>query len=489
MELFNYQQEDKKGKWNQNKMVENLVFIIGGVVGFLILLFFILAGLYKIVPADYSHVVIQGRRTRVFSPHKTDNNKEGKSAYFHIPAWFFIFGLGMKVHKIPLKQMSINVPNFLAFDKDRARFVCNIVAYVVVNDPIMSAKRFSGNINYLQDEVSKQVQAITRDATTKKPIREIINDRESIIGQINKPLKEVLMTWGLDLTDIELIEFKDPSKAEDGGKPSQVISDISSIIEEQINSEARQKNAEQIKIARVKEAEADEIAKKREIERDEVVASREQDKIKKIAEQQKLAEEKRFEVVQVQQIKQAEIDKEKAIVKANEDKETELIKKEQKKLEGEGDRLKAEEIAKGDASPIREKGKAEAEAKELLQVALNKFGDNAIRSLVAEKIVEMQKVVGVASAKALETADIRVFAGDNVKGGFDLGKMISSIQTSNDESAEAVLNYLARPNDLGLSGLDLKIGKSQSESKSETKTKDVRKEKGLQNNEKIKTID
>jgi flotillin len=453
-----------------------------------IVLFLIIAGLYRIVPADESHVVIQGKKVRVFSPYVTPYNPKGKSAYFHIPSWFFPFGLGMKVHRIPLRQLSISVPNFLAFDKDRARFVCNIVAYVVVNDPVISARRFSGDIQYLKDEVSKQVQAITRDATTKKPIREIINDRQSILEQIDKPLKSVLSTWGLDLTDMELIEFKDPVKGEDGGKPSHVISDISSIIEEQINSEARQKNAEQIKIARIKEAEADELGKKREIERDEIVSKREQEKKKLVAEQEKLAREKELEVTKVQEVKTAEINKAKAIVKAEEEKATEEIMREQKKLEGEGDRLRAEEIAKGEASPIREKGKAEAEAKELLQSALNKFGDNAIRSLVAEKIVDMQKEVGIATAQALEKADVKVFAGEDSKSAFDLGKMISALQTSNESSAQAVLNYLARPHDLGLSGLSLgkEDGKDTKDIKDTKDVKDTNTEKVIKTENKKK---
>jgi flotillin len=447
----------------------------------LIVIFLIIASMYRIVPADESHVVIQGKRIRTFSPYITSDNPKGKSAYFHIPSWFFPFGLGMKIHRIPLKQISINVPDFLAFDKDRARFSCNIVTYVVVENPIVSARRFSGDIEYLKEEVSKQVQAITRDATTKKAIREIINDRQAIIEQIDKPLKAVLSTWGLNLTDIELIDFQDPQPTKDdkNGKPSHVISDISSIIEEQINSEARQKNAEQIKIARIKEAEADELSKTREIERDEIVAKREQSKVMIVAEQEKLAREKMLEVTKVQQVKTAEIERDRALVEANQNKLTEEIKKEQKRLEGEGDRLKAEEVAKGNASPIRENGIAEAQAKELLQSALNKFEDNAIRSLVAEKIVEMQKEVGIATAKALEQADVRVFAGEDSKGAFDLGKMISALRTSNESSAQAVLNYLARPNDLGLSMLNIdKFGKTE-------ETQEIKKEE--KKDEPIKT--
>jgi flotillin len=177
----------------------------------------------------------------------------------------------------------------------------------------------------------------------------------------------------------------------------------------------------------------------------------------KISEMQKEAEIKRYEVVKVQIIKQAEIEKEQAIVNANMKKETEQILMEQKKLEGLGDRARAEEQAKGDAAPIREKGFAEAEAKEKLQEALNKFTDKAIRALVAEKIVDMQKEVGVETAKALSQADVKVFSGGGKSGeeGFELGKMIQSMSVANSPTADAVLNKIARPNDLGLTSLAL----------------------------------
>ena len=226
----------------------------------LVLIFFaILASMYTIVPADYVDVVIQKGRMHVLSPHK-DYNSEGKAAYFKIPAWFFLFGLGMTVHRVPLRMITVDVANFMSFDIDRARFLCNIIAYVAVTAPVKAAQRFGGNVGELERQVAQIVTATTRDACTKKTIREIINNREDIIETVTPSLRDAIQHWGIDLKDIELVDFKDPTKAEYGEEePPHVIKDISSIIEEQINSEARQKNAEQRKIARLKEAETLEV--------------------------------------------------------------------------------------------------------------------------------------------------------------------------------------------------------------------------------------
>jgi hypothetical protein len=92
-----------------------------------------------------------------------------------------------------------------------------------------------------------------------------------------------------------------------------------------------------------------------------------------------------------------------------------------------------------------------------LQEALNKFGDEAIRALVAEKIVNMQLEVGKATAEALSKAEVKVFAGgdSDSKSGFDLGKIITAMSASNESSANAVLNKIARPNDLGIGSVSI----------------------------------
>ena len=428
-------------------------YVLGVAIAFLII---ILAALYRIVPADYADVVIREGKVRVYSSHK-EYSIDGKSAYFNIPSWFFLFKLGMLVHRIPLKVLTIDVPNFLSFDKDRARFECNIITYVTVNDPLVAAKRFSGDVDEMIKQISMVVQAITRDVTTKKAIREIINDREGVLKLIQEPLTNTIKVWGVELKDIELIDFKDPQKGErEGEAPSHVISDISSIIEEQINSEARQKNAEQKQIARTKEAQNEEAARLREIQKDEFIGRRDQEKLMKIAEQEKLAREQELEVTRVQKVKNQEIEKERLIVEAKQRKEVEEINVEQKRLEGEGDRKRAEEKAKGEAAPIRERGYAEADAKEKLQLALNKFGPAAITALVAQQVVDMQTQVGIAAANALKEADVKLFAGSQTgQTGFDIGQMVSAMGVSNTSLAESILNRLSRPNDLGIGSIDL----------------------------------
>ncbi len=484
-------------------MIEILIWpllIVAIIAGFLLILF----SMYKIAPANYADVVVQSRKTRVFCSDKKHSGEGeyssgGKAAYFKIPG--FIPGIGMHVHPMPLEILPIDVTDFKAFDIDRARFLCDIMAYVAITDPVVAARRFNGDMKELSEQVSKVVQATTRDSTTKKTVREIINDREGIIKEIIEPLQSAITNWGLVLKDIELVEFKDTEE-------SHVISDISSIIEEQINSEARQKNAEQKKMARLKEAIADESAQKREIERDEEVAKRQQQKDKLIAEKEKAALAEQLEVTKVDKVKNQEIEKEKARVLAEQQKvvakinaeqrkDVEAINKEQKRLEGEGDKIREQEKAIGKAAPIRETGtaeaeiilkklQAEAEGKEDLQEALNKFDDNAIRALIAELLVNKDLEVGKALAEALQYADMRVFAGNGARDGFDMGKLIEGINVSSPDTAQAILHNKAKPNDLGfVEGLS--IGKEMQEEQPKPTRKPKSKSKPKEQPKKEKT--
>jgi len=420
----------------------------------IVLIIIILARWYTIVPADYADVVIQKGRMRVFSSHPdygTEKIVDGRTiaAYFQIPKWFFFFNLAMEVHRMPLKIMKIDVPNFLAFDNKRARFVVDIVAYVTVKEPVVAAKRLSGGVTELANAMSVIAQATMRDVTTKRPIREIINNRDDIIKAITPPMKEAIAHWGLDLNDVELIDFKDPSK-EETGIDSHVIEDISQMIEQEINSEMRQKNADNRKAARLKEAETDEEATKREIARNEEVAKREQEKNRLVAERQKEAIREQLEVTKVEQVKNAEIQKEKQIVIANQMKDVEAINKQQKQLIGEGDKLKLEAQAKGEAASIFEKLLAEAKGKDELQKALRNFNDTSITAMVIQQIVEKDKAIGVAGAEALKMAKINAFLGGGEGAeAFSVGKVLQALTISNPGIADSLYHRIKMPNDLG----------------------------------------
>lgn len=394
---------------------------------------------YRVVPPSQAHFVVTPNKRFVAS---ADSSIGEKTTYFAIPPIPFI-GRQVRVMDVTIKELIVKQETY---EKGQARYRVSSSLKYRITDVVRAAETFV-NDEELQKQLEEIVRASVRAITVKYNVVDARANKQTMSSEITKEIADDLKQWGLSLVNFVLVDFQDT-------EDSQIISNISRRREVEIESETRELNAEKIKQARVKEAVADQNAREQEIKRDEVVAMKEENKKQKISEQEKLAEEKRLEVTKVQEVTTAEIERQKQLIIARQQQEVEEINKERKRLEGEGDRDRAIQQAKGDAAPILERGLAEAQAKDALQEALNKFSDEAIRALVAEQIVDMQKQVGIETARALKNADVRLFAGGNsTQSGFDLGSIVSAASASNDSTAAAVINRLARPNDLGLAAL------------------------------------
>lgn len=412
--------------------------------------------------------------TGLIIPHEQEelDAVEVKSVYYYFPSRLPF--IGMHVRRLPLEMLEIKVPDFVAFDTKRAQFRCDIVAFCAIVDGRVAAMRIPagyGNekdtLTPLEKQVRQVLWATMRDSTTKMIVRDIINNRKDIIDRIRDPLKEALDNWGIGLKDIEIIEFKD-------GPEGKVITNISSIRHQEIETEARQKNANQKMQARLVEAESDEKAQIREVARDETVEKRKQDKIQKVAIQERLARQKELDVTQVDKVKNQQIDKEKAEVQAEQEravakigaakaKEVEAIMKEQKLLQGQGDRLRKEEQAIGEAAHFREDGLAEAEGlkakltaegegKGVLADNLKKFNPTSYEVYKILREIEKDEKIYTTLAESMATADAKLFMGGGKAGldAFNFAKSMEGLLTGSTPTGLATLNRLGQPNDLGI---------------------------------------
>lgn len=419
------------------------IIIIGIGVGIgLIASTFIASSMYRIVPPSEAHLVVTPKGRMVVSPDE-EVATDGKKTYFEIPS--FVPFIGRVVRKMDVTTKEL-IGQQETYEKDQARYNVKWSLKYRINDVKTAAETFI-NDEELREQLKEVVESSVRATTVLYSVIDARSKKKEIENKINQEMVDDLQAWGLKLVNFQLVDFTDTES-------SSIISDISKRREVEIEATTREQNAEKWKQARLKEAESEEIAKQREIEKDQRIGEQDEKKKQKIAIEAKLAQQKEYEVLEVQTIRQAEIDKGKAIVKAEELKATEAIKKDQKKLEGEGDRIRSEEQAKGNAAHILQNGLAEAQAKDALQKALKQFDDNAIRALVAEKIVDKDKTVGIATAEALKQAEVKLFSGGNdSKQGFNLASMIESASMGNVDTAASVMNRIARPNDLGFNAL------------------------------------
>ena len=415
--------------------------IVGGIIVFIGILCAI--SWYKVVPPTEAHVVASGNNKWVVSSDDKLSS-HNKRAYFSFPL----------IRKIRILDVTVKDLDIIheTYEKNQARYNVRASLKYRIVDPLTASETFT-NDEDLNTLLKGVLQSAVRAVTVQFDVTDARANKLEMEKGIKVQIENDLKAWGIILVNFQLIDFQDTMD-------SKIISNISKRREVEIESTTREVNAEKIKQAVMKEAEAKQASATREIERDEAIAKREQDKIKTVAEQQKTAQEKTYEVIRVQTIKQAEIDKDKAVIVANQLKDVEAVNKDKKLLQGQGDRQMQEEQAKGSAAHFKEDGLAQAAAKEALQAALNKFDDKAIRALVAEKIVDMQQAVGVATANALAQADVKAFIGGaSGQQGFDLGQVITSLSVANESGAKAVINKIARPNDLGFGeGFKMEVG-------------------------------
>ena len=366
----------------------------------------------------YSAEVVLNDEGSVISTKRIPHNKV---AYYAIPS--SIPFIGRQIQKMPLNMIEISVPDFETFDEERAKFNCDVKAYLYIKDVMIAAKRFPGNMEELKSQVGAVIQGATRQVTTTKKIREILVDREGIRDSTREKVKKEVDEWGLELSDLEILDFKD-------AKGSSVITDISSIKHAEINSEARQKNAEQHKSARLKEAETEEDARKRELQKDENVGVREKTKNQNIAIEDQKAQTELMKVLQINTVRKAEIEKE-ALIQEAEGKKQALI------MDGEG-KATAQKLILF----------AEAEGLSMKADAMEKINTSSL----GVREIEMREKVGIELAKAYQDAEIKVIqAGDKPQslmdfatagGGANVGAALSALNATNPEVGAKISKLL-----------------------------------------------
>lgn len=410
---------------------------------------------YTIVPPSEAHVVV-GRSGKFIA--SSDSTMSGRRDYYAIPAGIPFIGRRRRILDITIQE--IQITKLETIEKNQARYLVDASLKYRIKDVMKASETFT-DVMDLNGQLTDIIKAAIRAVTVKYDVTEARSQKQEMDDKIRIEMADDLEKWGLELVNFQLGDFTDT-------KDSTIISDISKRREVEIHTTTREQNADKLKNARIKEAAADQEARIIEIQKDKTVAEKEQNKTRDIAEQEKLTQEKMLDVIRTKTIKQAEIDKEKAgvaaeqakqvaIINANKEKEvTEIekqkasINRDKMQLEGEGIRLKAQEQAIADAAPMLEKLKAEAEGKSLLQVALSKYDESALKALTAEAIVAANKDVGIATATALQSARITMFAGNGGKDAFDIGQLISAASLSNEKFGNALINKIARPNDIGV---------------------------------------
>lgn len=403
-----------------------LLNMIGGIIG-----------LYRVVPVDESHVRVMFDKKDVFM------SREGYNpSYWVVPTV-------TKIIKLPLTNIRIDVPDIKLNDKNMAKFMCDIICFVNISNPLLAAERtgitftqtrYEGkqmNIDSLNNDFRAIMESIGRTVATKQTILDIYMNRDQLDSAVTSEVNKVFPSWGLSLVDLEIKDLKDIPG-------STIIIDIEKKQAAEIQAEARIKIAQENKRAaiaeadatresEVKKAENEEIWKKRNIEKEQKIAIAAQEKLKMESQKTQEANETYVEAQRIKEVGLANISKEVTI------KNAEAIKS-KTITEAEGVSNQIEITGRAEAEIIKLKKIADAEGTEKLALAQQKFNDAAMKI----ELIKANKDVKLAEAKAyeegLKVAKINIVSGETREITSD--GLIGKIRTGAKEGA-AIQQLLA----------------------------------------------
>jgi flotillin len=397
----------------------------------LFVLFFIAT--YKVVDPNVAHVVVfMSRGRKIYAPKLTADAK-AKTAYFYIP-------LLMKRFIMPLTNVKMDIPDIHLNDIQVAPFVCDVITWIHIDDPIKAAERLDlstkDTFSSLREDLINIVQAVARAVAMKQEVLDIMRDRKTFALSVSAEVDGVLGSWGIELINLEVNDIRD-----DATKESNVISDYESIRKAQINSKARQevsiRDREAVEIeqdnrqkAEISKAVAEELFTKRQIEKDKNIGIMAQDKEKEIARQEEEANRQKVEALRTKEVGEADVIKQATIAQATGEAEAIRVRGEK---EANVIQLKGE--AEGRA--IQAKGQAEAVAKEKMAEAMQRFNDAATNIEKIRAWIEVQKSKWEAYGKVASNADIKIVSSGkgasllgvpmNAETGADFSQMMDSI--------------------------------------------------------------
>lgn len=368
--------------------------IVFGVLA--ILLFFKFS--YTVVPPHEAHVVVKrGKGMQLFSSREIDGRKQ--SSYFYVPL----------LHRrsiLPLRNKQLYIENIPLRDKDLAKFICDVVCWINIKDPVKAAERIGSqerikDFTGIEDDIKNLIKAVTRNSSMKMDLVRLMSERLEFSKRIADEVAESLPEFGVSLVDLECIHFIDQ-------EPYTVVSDLEKRQSAQINSTTRKLVAEKTREAEIAEsdnqrlteltkAKNEEEFKKRQIERDEELGKADQKKTMEVERSRQQANKQLVEAEKTKTVGLANVTKEATIVEA--EGEAEAVYK-----KGEAEARVTREKAFAEAAGIDKKAEAQKKYQEAGAMAIEVVG----RLFDTYRDIEIAKFQNLGSA--LEKADVRVLS-------------------------------------------------------------------------------
>jgi flotillin len=421
------------------------------ILGVLMAIFF-----RRVVPTNMVNIVQTAKKTTPYGRDKPAGN-----TYYAWPSW--VPRLGITVTELPESNFQVKLTDYEAYDMARLPFIVDVTAFFRIDEAELAAQRVP-SYNELKLDLHAVLQGAVRRILATNTLEDIMQSRSTLGDQFTLEVKDQIAEWGvIPVKTIEFMDLRDSAKGN-------VIQAIMAKEQSRIDRESRVSVADNNRSAMLAEIDAKRVVDvrrqdaeqqvgQRTAEKEQVVGIARENAQQEVLTASKITADRTMDVLQLEETRRAEISREVAAVKAEQDKnvavvnaeaekQTQVVKAEGEKdalvLKADGDRLATVSRADGDlhaaktdAEGIRARGEATAAAEQasLLapvnsQITLAKEiggNDGYQKYLVTIAQVDAGREVGVAMAKSLEKADLKVIAnsGDVQQGVASLGDLLT----------------------------------------------------------------
>jgi flotillin len=378
--------------------------IVLGIVAVVVIIL-TLASTYTVVPPHEAHVVVtRGKGRKLYSSREGD-----KSSYFMFP-------IIQKRSIIPLRNKELSIENIPLRDKDIAKFLCDVVCWINVTDPIVASERIGStdrlkDFTGIHDDITDLVKSVTRNSSMKMDLVSLMSDRLKFSKEIASEISTSIKEWGISLVDLECIHFTDEAgyhviKDLESRQAKLIEATTRKLVSER-EKEAAIKESEMDRETRLKQAENEEKSKQREIKKEEEIGKAEQQKQMAIQIATEKTNEQTVKALRTLNVGKAEVVKQETITKAEGEADANI-------KTGEAEATVITVKGEAEAKVIKAKAVSEAQGIDAKAEAQKKYTESAMAIEVITAIIEASKQVEIAKFKnlgeAIKEANVNIVA-------------------------------------------------------------------------------